>query len=77
MGAIACVRGLWSQQYAMYVRRFLPPWKWLLASTEGCSLVASLLTLLSLASLGLARENRYSSEIVWLEKLWILFKPLP
>lgn len=42
---------------------FLPPWKWLLASTEGCSLVASLLTLLSLASLGLVRENRYSSEI--------------
>lgn len=51
------------------VRRFLPPWKWLLASTEGCSLVASLLTLLSLTSLGLIRENRYSSEIVWLEKL--------
>lgn len=52
-----------------------------LASTEGCPLVASLLTLLSfffsLASLGLIRENRYNSEIVWFEKWWILFKPLP
>lgn len=74
MEAISCVLSPWSQQYALYATTpvFAGP-----ALPGNGFWLASLLTLLSLTSLGLTRENRYSSEIVWLEKLWILFKPLP